>query len=56
MYIKEYVFYVDKKDKVVKMMSTYVEGDVACYGAMVNLGDNVKLIRVEDEKEEACHP
>ncbi|MCK5292508.1 MAG: hypothetical protein KAR39_10900 [Thermoplasmata archaeon] len=51
MYIKEYTLYVDEKDKVVKMTSTYVDGDVACYGAMINLGDNVKLIRVRDKVE-----
>ena len=48
MYIKEYTFYVDENDKVVKMVSTYIDGEVACYGAMVNLEDKVVLIRVRD--------
>ena len=49
MYIKEYTFYVNEEDKVVRMTSSHIDGDIACYGAMVNLEDKVTLIRVRDE-------
>ena len=48
MYIKEYTFYVDENDKVVKMVSGHVYEDVACSDVMVSLGDRVILIRVRD--------
>ncbi len=43
-----YTIYVDKKDKVIKIMSHCDKERIACQGAMVTLGDKIELIRVRD--------
>jgi hypothetical protein len=57
MYIKEYTFYVDEDDKVIKIVSSekdwyasHVYRNINCACTMVNLGDRVTLIRVRDQK------
>ncbi len=48
MYVKEYTFYVDEKDKVVKIVEQYTKERIVCHSAIVSLKDKIELIRVKD--------